>query len=90
MLLINYFDLPSTHHLGTLYVKTSDHVVRSCFAHLPSHCGDSSREEGKIKAKIEAKCCLSPLENFIDGKEVPKRGKISDTSVFLCYLINVR
>ena len=86
MILLNYFDFPSTQYLGTLCVKTSNHVGTSCFGHLPSHCGDWSRNRGKKRSLNISLLVVCPL---IDDKEVPKCGKVSDTYISLYYLIHV-
>ena len=88
MILLNYFDFPSTQYLGTLHVKTSNHVGTSCIAHLPSHCGDRSNG-GKKKLQYQSACCLSRFEKFIDDKGVANCGKVLDTCISLYYLIHV-
>jgi len=43
----------------------------------------------EVKKKHQSASCLSTFEKFIDNKEVPKCGKVSDTCISLYYLIYV-
>ena len=51
--------------------------------------GTEAGTEVKKKLKYQSACCLSPFEKFIDDKEVPNCGKVSDTCISLYYLIHV-